>query len=45
MLIWRQWPLSGAWAVGILVGINILVSGWSAMMLGAAARSAASEAT
>jgi len=44
ILIWRQWPLSGAWAVGVLVGIHILFSGWSAIMVGAAARGAASEA-
>jgi uncharacterized membrane protein HdeD (DUF308 family) len=38
MLIWSQWPLSGVWAVGLLVGINILFSGWSLIALGAAAR-------
>jgi uncharacterized membrane protein HdeD (DUF308 family) len=43
ILIWRQWPLSGAWAIGILVGIHVLMSGWAAIMLGAAARGAASS--
>ena len=43
VLIWRQWPVSGAWAIGILVGIHVLMSGWAAIMLGAAARGAASE--
>jgi uncharacterized membrane protein HdeD (DUF308 family) len=43
VLIWRQWPLSGAWAIGVLVGIHVLMSGWAAIMLGAAARGAASE--
>jgi len=43
VMIWRQWPISGAWAIGILVGIHVLMSGWAAIMLGAAARGAASE--
>ncbi len=44
ILIWRQWPLSGAWAIGLLVGINICFSGWSLIALGTAARRVASEA-
>lgn len=44
ILIWRQWPISGAWAVGLLVGINILFSGWSMIALGTAARRMASAA-
>jgi uncharacterized membrane protein HdeD (DUF308 family) len=42
ILIWRQWPVSGAWAIGVLVGIHVLMSGWAAIMLGAAARGAVS---
>ncbi|NIO09787.1 MAG: HdeD family acid-resistance protein [Deltaproteobacteria bacterium] len=38
-MIWYQWPLSGAWAVGLLVGIDILMSGWSIVAIGLAARS------
>lgn len=38
LLIWRQWPLSGLWAIGTLVGINILFSGWSMVAVGLAAR-------
>ena len=26
-LIWSQWPLSGLWAVGVLVGVNLLATG------------------
>jgi uncharacterized membrane protein HdeD (DUF308 family) len=40
VLILARWPLSGTWAVGTLVGINILVSGWSIVMLGSAVRKA-----
>jgi uncharacterized membrane protein HdeD (DUF308 family) len=39
-LIWSQFPLSGAWAIGILLGIRLLFSGLSLMMLGFAARNA-----
>ncbi len=38
LMIWRQWPVSGAWAVGILVGIHILFSGFSMIFLGTAAK-------
>lgn len=38
VMIWRQWPVSGAWAIGILVGVHILMSGWSMIILGAGAR-------
>ena len=38
--IWRQWPLSGQWVIGLFVGIEILFSGLSWLMLGLAVRSA-----
>ncbi len=40
-MIWNQFPLSGAWAIGTLVGIKLLFSGWALLMFGMAARSAA----
>jgi len=33
VVIWRQWPLSGLWAVGILVGVDLLVTGVSMVAL------------
>jgi uncharacterized membrane protein HdeD (DUF308 family) len=33
-LIMAQWPLSGVWAVGVLVGMRVLVHGWMLMALG-----------
>ena len=45
VMIWQQYPLSGAWAVGILVGIKILFNGWTMIALGMAARGAVAEAT
>jgi len=38
LMIWRQWPVSGAWAIGLLVGIHILLTGWSMIILGSGAR-------
>jgi membrane protein HdeD len=33
LLIWEQWPISGMWAVGVLVGINLLGTGLSLVAL------------
>ena len=38
LLLLREWPLSGAWAIGTLVGINLVISGLSMISLGSAAR-------
>ena len=40
-LLLREWPLSGVWAIGTLVGANLLVSGFSMISVGSAARSVA----
>jgi len=42
-MIWGQFPISGAWAIGTLVGIRMLFSGSSLIMLGSAARGAVKE--
>lgn len=38
IMIWRMWPSSALWAIGILVGISMLFSGVSRLMLSIAAR-------
>ena len=35
-LIWSQWPLSGAWAIGILVGVRLVFAGTAMIALGSA---------
>ena len=40
IMIWRQFPLSGAWLVGTLVGINLLFSGFTAISVASAAKKA-----
>jgi uncharacterized membrane protein HdeD (DUF308 family) len=37
-LIWFHWPSSSAWAIGTLVGVNLLMTGISRLMIGIAAR-------
>lgn len=34
VLLYRQWPDSGKYAIGLLVGIRLIFSGWSIAMLG-----------
>jgi len=34
ILLWRQFPLSGAWAIGILLGIKMIFSGWAFVFIG-----------
>jgi len=37
-LIWTEWPSTARWAIGLLVGIDMIFSGWSLVMLALAAR-------
>ncbi|HYZ25291.1 MAG TPA: HdeD family acid-resistance protein [Geminicoccaceae bacterium] len=38
VLIWAEWPYSGLWVIGLLVGIQLLFTGWALVMLALAAR-------
>ena len=38
ILIWRQWPSSSVWVIGTLVGISLMFSGISRLMLSTAVR-------
>ena len=44
LMIWRQFPLSGVWAVGILVGVRIFMTGSALIAVGSAAKRAAASA-
>ncbi|MGB2628117.1 MAG: DUF308 domain-containing protein [Candidatus Acidiferrum sp.] len=37
-LIWFHWPSSSVWAIGILLGVNLLMTGMTRLMFGLAAR-------
>jgi len=45
ILIWVQWPSSSVWAIGTLVGVNLLVTGITRLMFGMAGRRALRQAT
>jgi uncharacterized membrane protein HdeD (DUF308 family) len=38
VMIWRTWPSSAAWVVGTLVGISMIFSGFTRLMLSLAVR-------
>ena len=40
LLIWLGLPSSAVWAIGLLVGVELIFTGWSLVMLALAARSA-----
>ena len=44
ILLLADWPLSGLWAIGTLVGIHLMFAGFSLTSIGAAARRVAKEA-
>jgi len=44
LMVWRQFPLSGAWAIGTLVGVRLLMSGVSLVAIGSSIKNFATEA-
>lgn len=38
ILIWYEWPYSGLWVIGTLVGIDTIINGWTWVMLSLIAR-------
>jgi uncharacterized membrane protein HdeD (DUF308 family) len=45
MLIWRRWPVAGLWVIGLFVGIEMLLNGWSLVMLSMTGRTLPEEAS
>jgi uncharacterized membrane protein HdeD (DUF308 family) len=41
--IWRSWPLSGFWVIGLFVGIEMIFNGITLVMLGLTARKLPAE--
>jgi len=39
VLIWNSWPESSLWVIGTFVGIDLIFTGWTYIMLGLAAKS------
>ena len=43
-MIWAQWPSSSIWAIGTLVGVSMIISGWARVMMSLAVRKSLSLA-
>ena len=43
-LIWMNWPSVSVWAIGTLVGLKLMISGFSRLMLGTTARTVERDA-
>jgi uncharacterized membrane protein HdeD (DUF308 family) len=39
MLIYKQWPVSGLWVIGLFIGIDLIFNGWAWIMLAIGLRS------
>ena len=37
-LIWEQWPEAALWVIGLFVGIDLIFTGWTWVMLSLAVR-------
>ncbi len=44
VMLWRQWPFSGAWAVGVLFGVQLISTGSTMLAIGSAVRGFAKKA-
>ncbi len=44
MMIYKQWPASGLWVIGLFVGIEMLFNGWSWIILALSLRRAPAAA-
>jgi uncharacterized membrane protein HdeD (DUF308 family) len=38
LMIYSQWPVSGLWVIGLFVGIDLILAGWSWILLSLVAR-------
>ena len=45
LMIYLQWPSSSAWAIGILVGVSMIISGVTRVMMSLAVRKATTKIT
>ena len=38
IMIWRSWPVSGLWVIGMFIGIDMIFDGWTEIMLALSVR-------
>ena len=44
VLVWRGWPETGLWVIGLFIGIEMILNGWTLVMLGLTAKNLPAEA-
>jgi uncharacterized membrane protein HdeD (DUF308 family) len=37
-MIYMNWPLSGLWVIGLFIGVDLILTGWSWIILALSAR-------
>jgi len=37
-IIWKDWPVSGLWVIGLFIGLDMLFNGWSLIVMGLAVK-------
>ena len=45
MMIWKQWPVNSLWVIGTLVGISMVMTGTTRLMMSLAVRKLAKSLT
>ena len=43
ILIWQEWPQAAYWVIGLFVGIDMLLDGWSLVITVLTVRSSAAQ--
>ena len=43
LLIWKKWPSSALWVIGLFIGIDLILTGWSWVMLSLTAKRLVSQ--
>jgi uncharacterized membrane protein HdeD (DUF308 family) len=38
LIVWSMWPMASLWVLGLFVGIDLILAGWTIIALGFAAR-------
>jgi uncharacterized membrane protein HdeD (DUF308 family) len=45
IMIWQQWPVAGLWVIGLFVGIDLIFTGWTWVMLALAVKNVQPQTT
>jgi uncharacterized membrane protein HdeD (DUF308 family) len=45
IFVWAEWPVSGIWVIGLFVGIEMIINGWSWVMFALAVKNPVCQKT